>query len=88
MSKMSSHTNQEIISIVASSKGFSYNGENIFTYVEWNEKGFKVKKGERAFFQTRLWSKGVNKRFIPASLFTIDQVVKAPKVASKELIIS
>ena len=71
-----SKSNEEIISIVASSKGFNYNGENIFTYPEWTEKGFKVIRGEKAFFQTRLWSKGINKRMVPCSLFTINQVIR------------
>lgn len=76
MSKMSKYSNQEIISIIAKAKGFSYNGVNIHTYAEWLDLGLRVKKGERAFFQTYLWTKGVNRRFILASLFTYDQVTK------------
>lgn len=71
-----SKSNHEIISIVASSKGFNYDGENIFTYPEWQFKGYKVKRGEKAFFQTRLWSKGINKRMVPCSLFTVNQVAR------------
>jgi len=82
MSK-SQKSNQEIIYIIANTKGFVYNGENIFTYAEWLAKGFKVIRGEKCFFQTRLWTKGINRRFILQSLFTINQVVK---VYIKELI--
>ena len=68
--------NQEIIYIIAKSKGFVYNGENIFTYAEWLAKGFRVIKDERAFFTTYLWTKGINRRKTLQSLFTSDQVVK------------
>jgi len=76
MSKASSKTNYEIISIIANAKGFSYNGENVHTWNEWKEKGFSVIKGEKAFIQTYLWTKGINKRFVPAILFNVNQVVK------------
>jgi len=82
MSK-SQKSNQEIIYIIAKSKGFVYNGENIFTYPDWLAKGFRVIKGERAFSTTYLWTKGINRRKTLQSIFTIDQVVK---VRRKELI--
>jgi hypothetical protein len=77
-----SHTikaNQEIISIAASLKGFKYNEENLLTYPEWLKRGYRVKRGQHAFIKTRLWTLGDNRRFIPASLFKIDQVEKINK---------
>jgi len=78
-----SKSNHEIIYIIAKSKGFVYNGENIFTYADWLAKGFRVIKGERAFSTTNLWTKGINRRKTLQSIFTIDQVVK---IYTKELI--
>lgn len=72
-------SNQEIISIVADFKGFKYNRENLHTYPEWLQKGYRVKRGEHAFIKTRLWTLGTNKRFILASLFRVDQVEKVNK---------
>jgi hypothetical protein len=77
-----SHTikaNQEIISIAASFKKYHYNGENLFTYPEWLKRGYRVKRGQKAYIKTRLWTLGNNRRFIPASLFTINQVEKINK---------
>jgi len=84
MSKVNTKSNQEIISIIANAKGYPYNGENINTFQDWKDKGFSVIRGERAWCQTRLWSKGINRRFIVYSLFTMDQVVK---VVVKELLV-
>lgn len=71
-----SKSNVEIIALEASKKNFNYTGDNLFTYKEWEDLGYAVKQGQRAFIKTRLWSLGLNKRMIPASLFTINQVVK------------
>jgi len=76
MSKASSKTNHEIISIIANAKGFSYNGDNIDTFGGWKQRGFNIVKGEKMFAQTRLWSKGINRRFILKNLFTIEQVAE------------
>ena len=78
MSKVNTKTNHEIISIIANAKGINYNGENINTFQDWREKGFSVIRGEKAWCQTRLWSKGINRRFIVYSLFTSKQVVLMP----------
>lgn len=48
-------TNMEIIATEAALIGFPYNGENLFTFQEWKERGYSVKKGEHAIIKTRLW---------------------------------
>lgn len=77
-------SNTEIITLEASKKGFSYNGNNIHTYKEWSDLGYQVKYGQRAFIKTRLWSQGLNRRKILVGLFTSDQIVKA---TTKDLIL-
>ena len=67
-------TNEEIIAIEAFRKGYVFNGENIFTFGEWERRGFAVKNGEKAFIKTRLMSQGENPRSIPVSLYTKEQV--------------
>lgn len=69
-------TNAEIITALASQKNFTYTGDNLYTYAEWLQMGYAVTRGQKAFIKTRLWSKGNNKRLIPASLFTFEQVTK------------
>ena len=69
-------SNVEIIASAAIQKGFNYTGDNLFTYKEWEDLGYAVKQGQRAFIKTRLWSLGLNRRMIPASLFTSNQVVR------------
>jgi hypothetical protein len=73
------NANKEIISITASFKNFHYNGENLFTYPEWLQKGYRVKRGQHAFIKTRLWTLGKNRRFVLVSLFTANQVEKTNK---------
>jgi len=69
-------SNQEIINQEVIKKGFEYTGDNLYTYGQWMQKGYNVKRGERAFIKTRLWSTGENKRLKPSSLFKFDQVLK------------
>lgn len=82
-------TNVEIITAEAALIGYPYNGENLFTFQEWKERGYSVKKGEHAFIKTKLWKfKKVKdeqedgeeneKRFVlaTAALFTPEQVEK------------
>ena len=69
-------TNAEIITALASQKNFNYTGDNLHTFPEWKEQGYIPMRGQKAFIKTRLWSKGNNKRLIPASLFTFEQVTK------------
>ena len=76
MSKVNTKSNHEIISIIANAKGYLYNGENIFTYAEWKERGFSIIRGEKEFARTYLWTRGINKRFVQSSIFTIDQVIR------------
>ena len=71
---MSKLSNIEIIAIEASKKEYIYNGENIFTFAQWEKRGFGVKNGQKAFIKTRLMSQGENPRSIPVSLYTIEQV--------------
>ncbi|MBS5307742.1 ArdC family protein [Clostridium sp.] len=77
-------SNREIISTEAMLRGFEYTGDNLFTFQEWKNRGYSVKKGEKAFLQTSIWKrttkkdkdgKEISKMFMTkASLFTIDQV--------------
>ena len=67
-------TNEKIIELEANKKGFAYDGENIFTFAQWEKRGFGVKNGQKAFIKTRLMSQGENPRSIPVSLYTIEQV--------------
>ena len=76
-------SNQEIIVVEASKKGYNYNGSNIYTYPEWLNSGYQVKQGQRAFIKTYLWTNGVNRRKTLQGLFTIEQVTK---ITSKDLI--
>jgi len=67
-------SNQEIIALEASKKGYEYNGNNIYTYPEWSKRGYKPMKGQRAFCMTHLWTNGINRRKILVGLFTLEQV--------------
>ena len=77
-------SNREIISTEAMLRGFEYTGDNLFTFQEWKNRGYSVKKGEKTFLQTSIWKrttkkdkdgKEISKMFMTkASLFTIDQV--------------
>ena len=76
-------SNQEIIALEASKKGYNYNGSNIYTYGEWLKLGYQVKQGQRAFIKVYLWTNGVNRRKTLQGLFTLEQVTK---ITSKDLI--
>jgi len=69
-------SNHDIISQEACQKGFNYTGENLFTFEQWRQRGYAVVKGQKAFLKLRLWSYGENRRFIPAQLFSREQVTK------------
>jgi len=76
-------SNQEIIALEASKKGYNYNGSNIKTYGEWINSGYQVEQGQRAFIKVYLWTNGVNRRKTLQGLFTLEQVTK---ITSKDLI--
>lgn len=82
-------TNKEIIFNECLLKGYPYNGENLFTFQEWRQRGYTVKRGEKAFLKCKLWKRVTKTVTCPktgkdikengfilanASLFTIDQV--------------
>lgn len=46
--------NQEIIRQEVLKKNFPYNGNNIRSFMEWSESGYKIIKGQNAFIKTRL----------------------------------
>ena len=68
-------SNLEIINHEASKKGFVLTGNNLHTFTEWKAQGMSVKKGQKAFISTRLWSSGENRRLVPAYLFKDTQVL-------------
>jgi len=72
--------NHEIITQAAAKKGFTYDGNNLHTFAEWERKGFSVKNGEKAFIKTKIWSTGINTRLIPCCLYTNNQVIKNEKL--------
>ena len=53
--------NREILEMECMLKGFQYDGENLFTYNEWKQRGYQVKKGEKCFIKTKLWKALKNK---------------------------
>lgn len=49
-------TNREIIAQELELMGEdAMNVEEVLTFAEWQRKGYKVNKGEKAFIQTKLW---------------------------------
>jgi hypothetical protein len=68
--------NRQIIDQEADIRGFNYNGDNLHTYAEWAERGYMVKRGQKAFIKTHLWTQGKNRRKVLEYLFTDKQVVK------------
>ena len=78
-------TNTQIIMTEAALINFPYDGNNLFTFSEWQGKGYKIKKGEHAIINTNLW-KQVTKTdkktgetetkfiLVSASLFSNNQV--------------
>lgn len=71
--------NAEIIAEAAKLKGFNYDGNNLHTYREWIDMGYAIVRGQKAYLHCRLWTLGKNRRKVPASLFSLDQVVKMNK---------
>lgn len=78
-------SNFEIIGTEAMLVGYEYNGENLFTFAEWQQRGYKVIKGQKALINTTLWKPVVktNKEtgaeekqyiMVKASLFSAEQV--------------
>jgi len=76
--------NQEIIAQEAILKGFNYTGDNLHTFAQWRTKGCMVRKGQKAFIKTHLFTLGKNRRKVLEYLFTDKQV---EKVGWKELIV-
>jgi len=68
--------NQEIITQEATFKGYNYDGNNLNTFEGWREKGYVVKRGQKAFIKTHLFTQGKNRRKILEYLFTDKQVEK------------
>ena len=54
-------SNKEILLYESALRGFEYDGNNLFTFKEWRDRGYSVKKGEKAFIKCGLW-KYVNKK--------------------------
>jgi hypothetical protein len=78
-------SNLEIVSSESMLRNFPYNGENLFTFKEWLNRGMIVQKGEKAFIKTKLWQKTIKKDketgeiknyfvLVNANLFTENQV--------------
>lgn len=78
-------TNMEIIQSECMMIGFEWTGENLFTFAEWQSRGMKIIKGQKAIIKTKLWKpvikvdKETGKTeshfiLVPASLFSEDQV--------------
>jgi len=76
--------NQEIIAQEALFKGFNYNSDNLDTFEGWRAKGYVVKRGQKAFIKTHLWTMGKNRRKILEYLFTNEQV---EKLTRRELVV-
>jgi len=68
--------NHQIITQEAMLKGFNYNGNNLHTYEGWRQEGYMVKRGQKAFIKTHLFTQGKNRRKVLEYLFTDKQVVK------------
>jgi hypothetical protein len=68
--------NREIIAQEAFLRGFNYTGDNLHTYEGWKQKGYMVKRGQKAFIKTHLFTNGKNRRKVLEYLFTSSQVTK------------
>lgn len=82
---MARMSNQEIILAECAMNGFEWNGNNLYTFAEWQSKGMKIIKGSKAVINTRLWKPvtSTNKEtgeqethyiMVAASLFSTEQV--------------
>lgn len=80
-----SMSNMEIIASEAMLIGYEYNGENLFTFAEWQQRGYKIIKGSTAIINTQLWKPVTRKDketgaeskgfiMVKAALFSIEQV--------------
>lgn len=89
-------TNLEIITAEAAMIGYEYDGENLNTFAEWNLKGYKVIKGQKAIINTKLWKPvtkvdketgNVESHYIMvnASLFAAEQVEIMPDTMKEYL---
>jgi len=65
--------NREIIVQEALFKGFEYTGNNLDTFEGWRTKGYVVKRGQKAFIKTHLFTLGKNRWKILEYLFTDKQ---------------
>jgi hypothetical protein len=52
---MASMSNREIILAECAMCGFEWNGNNLYTFAEWQERGYKIIKGSKAVITTSLW---------------------------------
>jgi hypothetical protein len=50
-----SMSNSEIIFNECMLIGFEYTGNNLYTFAEWQERGYKIVKGSTAVIKTKLW---------------------------------
>lgn len=75
------NTNREIIAQEALFKGFEYDGNNLNTFEGWRTRGYTVKRGQKAFIKTHLFTLGKNRRKILEYLFTNEQVELVLKVS-------
>lgn len=48
-------TNEEMISEMAGTVGYPYDGENLKTFAEWKKAGYSIIKGETACMKLDLW---------------------------------
>lgn len=82
---MASMSNKEIILAECAMNGFNWDGNNLYTFAEWQSKGMKITKGSKAVINTRLWkpitttNKETNEQetkyiMVNASLFSSEQV--------------
>ena len=83
-------SNLEIITNESMLRNFPFDGENLFTFNEWKQRGYSVQKGQKAFIKTKLWKKTSKKNkdtgetetyfiLVTACLFNIQQVEKIEK---------
>lgn len=93
-------TNNEIIELELAllDEEFEWDGENLFTFLEWKKRGYSVQKGQKAFLSVGLWKKvdrktkneegeeTTEKGFIKKTshLFTIEQVAPIEEKAIKK----
>lgn len=54
-------TNREMIEEITMLMGYEYDGENLKTFQEWQNAGFTVSKGEKAFLSLDLWKPFIKK---------------------------